>query len=435
MFYLFLSVNTQVVTRQVNVYDKRFAGNFLKFIALVGEQDAVSVWRPRVRPGEFVIAYVTNVDTNDDQPDFFTTIIEREVDCSEEAVVEPASYKCQWSANNDDNFAFWRPICPEGYVSLSDVVEEGASCEEGDIATENPDIAFRCVHENTTVVVDLGRSLWDSKGISDAATINSIGNGNQGFRIFQRNGDLPGAITPDDTIQHRISSVPAPLYKDLAEVLTLTNPSAIDQRMKFSLQRGLTSTKTTESTISSEFRADFEQKVSAGAEAASSETSISFGFTLIASSTISQSDVISTTQTTEIDITVPAMSTAKLAQLVVVDNQLGSAAAATTLFTSNYALEILPFNPLNETNTDNANTTGVTPPISVTGNACADVALDTARLLERQSTTNVLLDSNGDLLRNVQNNVELEKNMLQIILDLLKEDDDTKKSKKGSRLR
>jgi hypothetical protein len=51
------------------------------------------------------------------------------------------------------------------------------------------------------------------------------------------------------------------------------------------------------------------------------------------------------------------MSLAKLAQLFVVDTQLGSAAAAITLFTSNYALDVQPLSstalPASSNNTGN----------------------------------------------------------------------------------
>ncbi|KAL3909206.1 MAG: hypothetical protein SGILL_008175 [Bacillariaceae sp.] len=458
----------------MNVYDKAWAGNFLRDIlqGTLQSQDPGSIWRPRVRPGEFIIFYVVSPDNNDDEPDFFTTVVEGEADCSEGALAEPISFKCQWGAGDADSFAFWRPVCPEGYVSMSDITVNGQSCNEGESATENPDGAFRCVHASIVEEVDLGKTVWQSKILSEEAEIQMVGNSNQGFRIFQRDSSQPGAFVPADTIQYRLSNVPAPLYKDLIEVLTLSNPSNVDQRMSFTLQKGIQSTRTEEIKVSSEFRTDFSKKVSAGVKGVGeAEATLSFGFTLLTSSTITRSDLVSTTQTTNINIVVPALSSAKLAQMVVVDSQLGSAAAATTLFTSNFGLDIQPIDPTSASPVFSANVTNGNGSTVASG-SCSSIAVDTARVLERQEATDRMLamifdaitttgdavfvetdkilqatqvgtnerlavtsekvESNGNLLLNVQNNIESEKAMLQIILDVLSNRNGGKRNPKMS---
>jgi hypothetical protein len=267
---------------------------------------------------------------------------------------------------------------------LSDVANEiFFSCNEGETVLANSvDSDFRCVHKSLVEEVDLGKTVWKSKNIANEGEIKAIGNGNQGFRNFPTSASSPGRENDADRLQFRLSNVPSPLYRDLLSVLTLSNPSAVEQKMTFSLERGLESTLTTEDTVSEEFRADFAQKFSFGAEGvAQSETAISLGYTGLTSSTISTSDVTSTTQTTTIEITVPAMSNANLAQLVVIDSQLGSSASATTLFTSNYALDIQPLNstqlPAPGDNTSN-----------LSGSSCDAVALDTKSIIARQDAAN-----------------------------------------------
>jgi hypothetical protein len=138
-------------------------------------------------------------------------------------------------------------------------------------------------------------------------------------------------------------------------------------------------------------------------------------------------------------------SDAKLAQWVVINTQAGAAASATTLFTSNYALKILPLSSTQLPAPGN-NTGGI-----VSGSSCDAVALDAKIILERQdmiaqalatasgsilaetaqilqnqigtnerlAVTSEKVDSNGNLLLNVQNNIETEKAFLNVILDVL----------------
>jgi hypothetical protein len=208
--------------------------------------------------------------------------------------LDPTGYTCIWCANNDDKMSFWRPNCPAGYVSLSDFGNFNFMCTGGEVKPHNaPEVeapSFRCVHESLTIKTDYGYPLFESKGLgSGDGKIIAIGGRRDGIRVENVNGG-----GKDTNPQRRLSNIPVQLlYKDLTEVLTLSNPSAIDQKMSFSLQRGLESTRSKETTDSAEFRAYFSDKVGTGEAAKAAvnvEATASFGTTLLSETKVSQSD-------------------------------------------------------------------------------------------------------------------------------------------------
>jgi hypothetical protein len=95
---------------------------------------------------------------------------------------------------------------------------------------------------------------------------------------------------------------------------------------------------------------------------------------------------MTTIQTTTIDVTVPAFSIAKLAQLMIVDSQLGSAVAATVLFTSNDVLEIEALNSTGSLPSSNT-TTGGTGGTGSSSSSCDALRMEVAKISERLSTT------------------------------------------------
>jgi hypothetical protein len=316
--------------------------------------------------------------------------------------------------------AFWRPNCPDGYVSLSDIGNTKNKCTVGDIKPPNAveDNAFRCVHQNLTIETDYGYPVFSSRnlGANGDGQIFSINGRMDGIRV-----ERSGGKGKDDNRQHRLSNIPvALLFKDLTEVLTLSNPTATEQKMTFSLQRGLTSTRSIETMQSTEFRSDFSVKVGTG-EAAKAVTDVeataSFGVTQLTGTTVSQSDITSVMQTTTIEVTVPPFSLARLAQVVIIDSPLGSAVSATSLFTSNYALQIELMNStdtgMNSTRNDSG--TNSTPRGSV---SCEDILANIAEIAGLQRSANAILFGTETRLRATAMTVEENNGLL---LDILEE--------------
>lgn len=389
-----------------------------------------SVWSPRLRLGEFNIVFV-GVKGKDKPPEFSSPVVQ-EAPCSTGALAEPTDYTCIWSSafniidggEQPPPFSFWRPNCPVGYVSLSDIGNFKFRCDASSVLPANaPEVAenaFRCVHQNLTIETDYGYPVWIPRDIAEfpienRARIVSISDRRDGIRV-----EGSGGGRNDDNVQRRLSNIPVSLlFKALNEVLTLSNPSATEQKMTFSLQRGLESTRSKETTESTEFRSDFSLKVGTGEAIAfvgSAEFTASFGTTSLTGTTVSQSDVTSVLQTTTIDVTVPPFSLARLAQVVVLDSPLGSAASATQLYTSHYALK---FEPLNSTDA-NSNSTGIDSGTDGTpGNSalCNHILAGLAEITGLQNATNDLLAATETRLRTATMTLEQNNGHLLDILD------------------
>lgn len=395
-------------TRKFNIYEKVWSTDEQSNDKL----KEMVIFKPVIRPGEYFISYTPRVDNKEknwsnEQPAFGSTIA-RENECSNKALAEPDGFTCQLGIGVDDeDVSFVRPLCPDGYVSLSDfAVGVEKRCETGERIpddlpeSELPDKRIRCVDKNLTVITDLGNQFWTGKGgIMYYANHNSL----EGFRM-----DLEGSRFAGET--RRLSNLPAPVFKDLNEVLTLSNPTHVDQSMSFSVSRGITSTRTEENNVSTEFRMD----VSVATEAkvpfvGGVDVETSFGFSSFESTTISKSDIISQNQETKVDIIVPAFSTAKLAQLVVIDPPSRGGTSTMTLFTTNFALEIIPLDN-NSTNSTNSNSsTSLLSEIkailekqtevlqnlqmqsSSNGYLLLNITNSTGKMLEQQNTTHALL--------------------------------------------
>jgi hypothetical protein len=240
--------------------------------------------------------YALLPDNNSDELDFFSSVVARDGDCADGSTLsELNSFKCQSAANSDGNCAFWRPLCPDEYVSLSDVVKDNQGCIEGDtVDYTTVDTHF----DAFTIVLWWGligeNSCGTQKMLITKDKYLRLEMAIKAFESFKLTVPNLVLLLLKDALQFRLSNVPSALVRESVEVLTLSNPSLIEQKMTFTLQRGLQFTLTTADTVSNEFRADFSQKISSGAEGSvTSETSLSFGFTSLTSSTVTNSDGMS----------------------------------------------------------------------------------------------------------------------------------------------
>lgn len=152
-----------------------------------------------------------------------------------------------------------------------------------------------------------------------------------------------------DHLQYRLDLSPRVLYKDLQNIVTLRNPSSQSHDLSFTMQKGIESQFSTTDESAYEFRMDYSTKVSAGVEygigEASVETQLSFGASYSNSRSVTRSDLTSTVQETQTQLTVPPWSEVDLLQLVIVGSPLGPALADTTLFTSHYSVAVRSLNP------------------------------------------------------------------------------------------
>lgn len=393
-------------------------------------------------------------DSNDNAPTYLTAVV-TEAECSRDALRPPVGYTCLYSPTNRSPQGFLRPMCPAGYVALSDVVAYNVNCfniQDMEVPQDKLgglDLGqFRCVLQaNLTQIVDLGNQIGNTQAVAgNDAVFLEIRGVPDSFRLAR----VSGGINRPAQAQHRLDNVPAPLYMDLTQVLTLNNPADVGQLMQFEIQKGLTSTTTTEREMSFEHRADFSLKTTVGIPVIGNvEFMAKYGFTTGQTSSVSMTDVISTLQTVRVTINVPSQSAAQLAQLIVVDSPLGSAATQTTLFTSSFGIQIIR---LNQTATGNS-TAGVTPlpiPNTTMPMPPSNSPGCTVPLPSTPSCDTVLVQI-GRILQAIESNADAEFNQeesqrelltsiddksneqLELLNDILKESDCDKDKKMDSK--
>ncbi len=347
-----------------------------------------------MRFNEFRLTYAAVVGNNpignDQIPSVSSTVVSED-ECSTDALVKPLRFRCIIETKTDEG-SDWilvlRPECPSLYVSLSDVaiqVNEEGFCT-GD-NTDKIDSEFRCVRETLTVAIERTEIPFSrARGPRTDSFLL--------FRPVERMDSFrvgTGENLPD-RIQYKLSNVPRPLFRDLNVVQTLRNPSALQQTMRFSIQKGFEDAKSREITEANETKAEVAIMASGGVEGvADFEVTSTFGKAWSTSSSVSTSEVLTTVQTSEVEITVPPFSEAQLSQLIIGDSQFGRGQATLSVFTSYFALKIFTIDGITQNNTgDTASDNSATVANSNLLNSVALLQNVTSRLLA--TVESILID-------------------------------------------
>lgn len=217
----------------------------------------LSVWRPRLRHGEFRVTYFAkgNCDNCDrDEPNQIrSTVVEEVRGSSEPALAPPAYFECAWhdggSGGNRDG-SFWKAIPRDGYVCLSDVAIHRSNRRLWIGKQMHPreiDSDFMCVHASLVAVTDLTNREWKDSG-SGAKEQGAVWNiaGSTGMRVSNGHDNRP------EHQQYRLKAFAGTLYADEKLVWEMRNPNCVDHEGSFDLTQGLTSTTGEEFTESRE---------------------------------------------------------------------------------------------------------------------------------------------------------------------------------------
>jgi len=120
-----------------------------------GADKDVSLFHPKPRPGYFALGSVA-VSGYPDQPSFATLTVKPSSDL---ALAEPRDYERIYDdkgSGSDDDGSVWRPIPPDGFVALGDVVQSGY-----DKPSTND---VRCVNSALVRTALVGSQVWNDKG-------------------------------------------------------------------------------------------------------------------------------------------------------------------------------------------------------------------------------------------------------------------------------
>ncbi|KAL4527774.1 hypothetical protein Ndes2437A_g02912 [Nannochloris sp. 'desiccata'] len=113
-------------------------------LAVTGASGGVTIWRPETTTGYGITGHV--ITAGDTNPSFEVMTVA----VNSGLVAYPASFKEVWSGGGA---TVWRPVPPEGYVSVGDV----ATCGENSTPPELSEVL--CLHHSTLVEVPVGECL------------------------------------------------------------------------------------------------------------------------------------------------------------------------------------------------------------------------------------------------------------------------------------
>ncbi len=113
-------------------------------LAVTGAGGGVTIWRPKTTTGYGITGHV--ITAGDTNPSFEVMTVA----VNSGLVAYPASFKKVWSGGGA---TVWRPVPPEGYVSVGDV----ATCGENSSPPELSEVL--CLHHSTLVEVPVGECL------------------------------------------------------------------------------------------------------------------------------------------------------------------------------------------------------------------------------------------------------------------------------------
>lgn len=113
-------------------------------LAVIGAGGGVTVWRPKTTTGYGITGHV--ITAGDTLPSFEVMTVA----VNSGLVAYPATFKKVW---NGGGATVWRPVPPEGYVSVGDVI----TCGENSTPPELSEVL--CLHRSTLVEVPVGECL------------------------------------------------------------------------------------------------------------------------------------------------------------------------------------------------------------------------------------------------------------------------------------
>jgi len=113
-------------------------------LAVTGAGGGVTIWRPKTTTGYGITGHV--ITAGDANPSFEVMTVA----VNSGLVAYPASFKKVWSGGGA---TVWRPVPPEGYVSVGDVVRVGENSAPPDLSE------VLCLHHSTLVEVPVGECL------------------------------------------------------------------------------------------------------------------------------------------------------------------------------------------------------------------------------------------------------------------------------------
>jgi len=307
-----------------------------------GSKQDVSVWRPKLLPNEFRVAYTA---TNGRAPDGKTVVVKEGDDSDGTALAPPTHFVCKWTdkgTGGRTDGSLWQAVAPPGYVALSDVAVHISNSGISPGTTKSPntiDPMFRCVHASLAKDAELGPCVWTDKGSGgkyDGACWSI--RGSPGMRVSRGGKDEP----PNH--QHQLAAFTGQLYRDYDMVFAVDNPKGTaEPDAVHKLTIGLSQTNGTSTTTGVELGLEIEQKFTAGVEGiASSSTAFKFSSKFSASTTLSGSTTSTTMTEVAVSVKIPAKTRVELYQLVVTDSQKGGGAGAIKLKSAQYQIVNVP---------------------------------------------------------------------------------------------